>query len=55
VKLFRLPILISWIKIEGTVTAELQRFVFEGVILHGYARLKAGRQAVFHLTAVGEG
>lgn len=55
VKFFRLPNLISLIKIERRLGAEPQRFGFEGLMLHGFARLKAGRQEVFHLTAVGEG
>lgn len=53
VKLFRLPNLISLIKIEGRVVSELQGF--EGVIVHGFARLTAGKQEVFHLTAVAQG
>lgn len=55
VKFFKLPNLISLIKIKGILEAEPQRFGFEGVMLHGFARLKAGRHGVFHLTAVGEG
>lgn len=54
-KFFRLPNLIYLIKIEVRLGAEPQRFCLEGVMPHGFARLKAGRQEVFHLTAVGEG
>lgn len=34
---------------------EPQRFGFEGIVLHGFARLKAGKHEIFHLRAVGEG
>lgn len=53
VKLFRLLNLISLIKIEGRLAAEPQGF--EGVIVHGFARPKAGKQDIFHLTAVAQG
>lgn len=55
VKFLRLPNLISLIKLEGRLGAEPQRFGFEGIMLHGFARLKVGRQEVFYLTAVGKG
>lgn len=40
---------------ERRLVVEPQNFGFEGVKLGGFARLKAGRQEIFHLRAVGDG